>query len=107
MVNHRYMVVEVSGPPASGKTTFSKLLVNYLLKKRIKFLYLSITGFHYASFLYSLILFKIINFVYKLEEKCKKCNLYDNIPNNYLKRHMKIILVYELISLYIKFFSFI
>lgn len=108
-IGDRLSIINVSGPPASGKTTLCRTLVSVFERYGIKCLVESLTGFHYLSFMYAITLIILIylgyaKYIYKERVRRRRLNPYDVIPKHILKRHLdSIIYTFEFISLFLKF----
>jgi hypothetical protein len=98
-------VINISGPPAIGKTTFVRQLSIAMSRHDIKTFYVQLTGFHYLSFVFSKFLyiffksFGKLSFFYRDSKVATKVNPYDCIPQEYLKPLLKFTYFLELISI--------
>lgn len=109
VINDGLLIINISGPPASGKTTLCRILASVLKKYGIKCLYVPLTGFHYMSFVYAITLITLTYLgyarcIYEEAVKRHKLNPYDVVPRYILNRHLNnTVYMFELISLFLKF----
>lgn len=103
------MIIHISGPPASGKSTLGRILLHLYSKKNIEVLYTFMTGFHYLSYAYGMLLLILI-YSLKGKHRCKvlsqvkvhKRNPYDLIPTYLLKKHLFLIYMLEVLNICVK-----
>jgi hypothetical protein len=99
------IVINISGSPATGKTSLCKMLGVVLSRNNIGFYYTSFTGFHNFSYLFSEVLhifFKLLNKVNPLCKNDSKVHPYDCIPIEYTDTLSRFICFLEILSLYLK-----
>jgi len=102
------IVINISGPPATGKTSLCKILSVVLSRNNIKFYYTSFTGFHGFSYLFSIILYAFFKLLNKVSSLCKdqknrnRIHPYDCIPIEYTAALSKLLCLLEILSLYFK-----
>lgn len=108
-IDDKLFIINISGPPASGKTTLCRTLASIFERYGVKCLIESLTGFHYLSFIYAitliiLVYLKYAKRIYKGNVKRHRLNPYDVIPKRVLKKHLNnTIYIFELVSLFLKF----
>jgi hypothetical protein len=103
--NKDAIIINVSGPPAIGKTTLCKALSVMLARNSVKSYYTSFTGFHNLSYLFSKMLyifFKLLNKINPLCKKPSKIHPYDCIPIEYTVTSSRLIYLLEILSLHLK-----
>jgi len=103
------IVLHISGPPASGKTSLCRAIMMLCSKRRINFMYQRITGFHYLSYAYGFILLYLTyysnaTFRAKMLKLIKRYQLnpYDLIPLNLVKKHILLLFTFEVVSISFK-----
>jgi hypothetical protein len=104
--NKDTIIINVSGPPAIGKTSLCKRLRAMLARNGVKSYYSSFTGFHNLSYLFSKVLyilfFKLLNKINPLCKNPSKIHPYDCIPIEYTVTLSRPIYLLEILSLYLK-----
>ena len=102
------IVINVSSPPATRKTTLCRALSSSLSKYGIRVSYVSFTGFHNFSYLFSRVLYLIFKVLGKTSPLCRnpssiaKIHPYDCIPLEYEIALIKLIYMLETLSLHYK-----
>lgn len=96
------IIINISGPPGIGKTSICKALSSAISNYGIKTLCISLTGFHYASFIASQVLLQIFILLGKASFSSTKVHPYDCIPQEYLKPLLKLAYFLEFMSIYCK-----
>jgi len=103
--NKDTIIVNVSGPPATGKTSLCKTLSAMLARNSIKSYYTPFVGFHNLSYLFSKVLYVLFKLLNKIDPLCKnpgKIHPYDCIPIEYTISLSRLIYLLEILSLYLK-----